>query len=156
MPVVINAEVILFKISGTVAMDVNCCCDDPPCVPTVSIVKGVTPNPIIVGQVASWTITITNTSDCEVPAGIEVSDSLPDEANILYVIGSQYGGTSSDATSAPVLTWLLPAIPIGGSVVLGYDTDTLSVGTFSNWATIDAGTGVGQSDTESLVVNPVP
>ena len=134
--------------------DCGCCAE--PCVPTVSIVKSVTPNPIIVGEVASWTITITNTSDCEVPAGIEVSDQLPDETDILYVADSLYGGASSDASAAPVLNWVLPAIPANGSVVLGYDTDTLDTGTFTNLATIDVGTGMGQSDTESLVVNPVP
>lgn len=127
--------------------------DSVPCVPTVSIVKSVTPNPITLGNIASWTITITNTSSCEVPSGIEVSDQLPDEADILYETGSQYGGTSNDSTSAPILTWVLPAIPVGDSVVLGYDTDTLSTGTFTNLATIDAGTGMGQSDSESLTVN---
>jgi hypothetical protein len=127
--------------------------DSVPCVPTVSIVKSVTPNPITLGNIASWTITITNTSSCEVPSGIEVSDQLPDETDILYETGSQYGGTSNDSTSAPILTWVLPAIPVGDSVVLGYDTDTLSTGTFTNLATIDAGTGMGQSDSESLTVN---
>jgi uncharacterized repeat protein (TIGR01451 family) len=127
--------------------------DSEPCVPTVSITKSVSPNPITLGNVASWTITITNTSSCEVPSGIEVSDQLPDEADILYETGSQYGGSSNDSTSAPILTWVLPAIPVGQSVVLGYDTDTLSTGTFTNLATIDAGTGIGQSDTESLTVN---
>jgi hypothetical protein len=127
--------------------------DSEPCEPTVSIVKSVSPNPITLGNIASWTITVTNTSSCEVPAGIEVSDQLPDESDILYEIGSQYGGTSNDSTSAPILTWVLPAIPVGDSVVLGYDTDTLSTGTFTNLATIDAGTGTGQSDTESLTVN---
>jgi uncharacterized repeat protein (TIGR01451 family) len=124
-----------------------------PCVPTVSIVKSVTPNPITLGGVASWTITITNTSNCEVPAGIEVSDQLPDETDILYVTGSLYGGSSNDASAAPVLNWTLPAIAAGDSVVLGYDTDTLDTGTFTNLATIDAGTGIGQSDSESLTVN---
>jgi uncharacterized repeat protein (TIGR01451 family) len=127
--------------------------DSVPCVPTVSIVKSVSPNPITLGNIASWTITVTNTSSCEVPAGIEVSDQLPDETDILYETGSQYGGTSNDSTSAPILTWVLPAIPVGDSVVLGYDTDTLSTGTFTNLATIDAGTGMGQSDSESLTVN---
>ena len=134
----------------------DCGCCEGPCEPSVSIVKSVTPNPIIVGEVASWTITITNTSACEVPAGMEVSDSLPDEADIRYVADSQYGGSSNDSTSAPVLNWVLPAIPAFGSVVLGYNTDTLSVGTFANFAQIISGTGAGQSDTESLVVNPVP
>jgi hypothetical protein len=127
--------------------------DSEPCEPTVSIVKSVSPNPITLGNIASWTITITNTSSCEVPSGIEVSDQLPDEADILYETGSQYGGSSNDSTSAPILTWVLPAIPVGDSVVLGYDTDTLSTGTFTNLATIDAGTGTGQSDSESLTVN---
>ena len=127
--------------------------DSEPCVPTVSIVKSVTPNPITLGGVASWTITITNTSNCEVPAGIEVSDQLPDETDILYVANSLYGGSSSDASAAPVLNWTLPAIAAGNSVVLGYDTDTLSTGTFSNLAIIDSGTGIGQSDSESLTVN---
>jgi hypothetical protein len=31
MPIVINAETILFKASGIVAMDIDCCCDEPPC-----------------------------------------------------------------------------------------------------------------------------
>lgn len=126
--------------------------DSEPCVPTVSIVKSVTPNPITLGGVASWTITITNTSACEVPSGMEVSDLLPDETDILYVVNSQYGGSSNDATSAPILYWTLPAIAAGNSVVLGYDTDTLSTGTFSNSATIESGTGTGQSDTENLTV----
>jgi ribosomal protein S9 len=52
----------------------DCGCCEPPCEPSVSIVKSVSPNPITLGNIASWTITVTNTSSCEVPAGIEVSD----------------------------------------------------------------------------------
>jgi hypothetical protein len=151
LALVIDTETTCELILTTYPPDVIV--DSVPCVPTVSIVKSVTPNPITLGNIASWTITITNTSSCEVPSGIEVSDQLPDETDILYETGSQYGGTSNDSTSAPILTWVLPAIPVGDSVVLGYDTDTLSTGTFTNLATIDAGTGMGQSDSESLTVN---
>lgn len=128
------------------------------CVPSVSIVKSVTPNPCILGEIAIWTITITNTSACEVPAGIEVSDQLPDETDILYVANSLYGGSSSDASAAPVLNWTLPAIPVGGSVVLGYETDTFSVGGFSNLVTIESGTGAGQNATADIeiVSDPSP
>jgi uncharacterized repeat protein (TIGR01451 family) len=151
LALVIDTETTCELILTTYPPDVTV--DSEPCVPTVSITKSVSPNPITLGNIASWTITITNTSSCEVPSGIEVSDQLPDETDILYETGSQYGGTSNDSTSAPILTWVLPAIPVGDSVVLGYDTDTLSTGTFANLATIDAGTGTGQSDTESLTVN---
>jgi uncharacterized repeat protein (TIGR01451 family) len=151
LALVIDTETTCELILTTYPPDVIV--DSEPCVPTVSITKSVSPNPITLGNVASWTITIANTSSCEVPSGIEVSDQLPDETDILYETGSQYGGTSNDSTSAPILTWVLPAIPVGDSVVLGYDTDTLSTGTFTNLATIDAGTGMGQSDSESLTVN---
>ncbi len=147
---VIDTETTFELILTTYPPDVIV--DSEPCVPAVSIVTSVTPNLINLGDVASWTITITNTSACEVPAGIEISDQLVDEADVRYIPGSQYGGSSSDATSAPLLYWTLPAIPVGGSVVLGYETDTLSVGGFSNLATIESGTGAGQNATADVEI----
>lgn len=147
-----NGGAVLFKQSGVVAMDESCCCG--PCVPTISITKTASPSVVELGQVVSWTITITNTANCEMPAGVEIVDSLPEETNIVYVDGTIYGGTTQDTSAAPSLLWTLPAIPAGGTVILGYDTDTLSIGTFENNAFVQSGAPPATASDSVEVIPP--
>jgi uncharacterized repeat protein (TIGR01451 family) len=129
MPIVINAETILFKTSGIVAMDVNCCCDIPPCVPEISVVKSVSPATVAENGTVTYTITITNISECPTEEIILIEDNIP--AGLAYIPGSiSAGGNDSNDQ---LLTWshsdqILP----GDFIVLSFQATPFTTGEIIN------------------------
>ena len=96
---------------------------DPP-VADVSIVKAVTDATPQIGDVVTFTVTVTNIGPDQATL-LEIADVLP--AGLVYQAGSIAGGDTQDDSVAPTLTWTIASLDPGVSVDLEYDVEIVAV-----------------------------
>jgi uncharacterized repeat protein (TIGR01451 family) len=105
--------------------------------PQLTVTKSATPNPFVVGQPATYTITVTNTGASPTSANITLSDPLPTGITLTSASGAGWSctGTSSlsctysGAALAPTAsTTLTLNVSVGATAVNGNNSATASGG----------------------------
>lgn len=131
----------------------------------LSVSKSLTsgPNPVLVGQQATWTetITVTNTGRSNATSVI-LSDLIGVNTTASFTIGSTSQGTAVYTPSTRRVSWTVGSLAPGSSVVLTYSVTGIFSGTGSqtlNTATVNGfdsftGGGITASATTTITVNP--
>jgi len=105
-------------------------------VPQLDVTKTASPNPFVVGQPASYTITVTNSGTAATVGNITVSDNLPAGITLTTAAGTNWAcsGTSaltctfSGTLAAGANTALTLNVAVGASATSGTNTATASGG----------------------------
>ncbi len=124
--------------------------------PQLSVSKTATPNPFVVGQTASYAITVTNTGGSPTSANIALSDTLPTGITLTGTSGTGWNCTGTTALSC---TYSGAALAAGASTTL---TLNVSVGASAtsgdNSATANGGgdpTCPAASNCTGIVIVPI-
>ena len=118
----------------------------------LALVKTATPNPVVVGQPLTYTLTISNAGPSAIAAGdtFSIQESLP--AGLTGCTYTPSGGTFTVGSIAPGATgtgtWTGLAIPNGGTATLtiACTVTASAASSISNTATVLPPTGVGDPD----------
>ncbi len=117
----------------------------------VSLTKGVSDGSPNVGDVVTFTVTVTNDGPDTV-TNVEVTDVLP--GGFTYTPASIAGGDSQDDTGAPTLVWTVTSLASGASVLLTFtatvEAPTGALGEHTNVAEV---TAADQFDSDSTPGN---
>lgn len=133
------------------------CTTDPttqgPCQANLSITKVASPQPVIVGNDLTYTITITNTSAFNTASNVVVNDTLPSGATFKSSTTSQ--GTCTGTTAIACNLGLLGA---GATATVVIVVTPSAAGALSNTATVTSSTpdpsAANNSSTATSTVNP--
>ncbi len=102
----------------------------------LSIVKVGTPNPVMIGEVLTYTLTITNNGPSDA-TGVMVTDNLPASVTFVSVDSSQ----GSCAEAALVVTCDLGTIVAGADATVIIEVTPNELGTLNNEATVTSDIG---------------
>jgi uncharacterized repeat protein (TIGR01451 family) len=118
----------------------------------LSITKADAPDPILLGQNLTYTITVNNAGPNSA-YGVTVADTLPAGVAFVSVTPSQGSCTGTSA-----ITCALGTIANGGSATVTIVVTTTATGTLNNTATVTSTTGDpstgNNSSTATTTVNP--
>ncbi len=120
----------------------------------LSVVKTGTPNPVVMGDVITFTLTVANNGPNDA-IGVELTDALP--AELAFVSANPSQGSCSGTT---MIVCALGILANGSSATFTLVATAVTVGTFDNTAVVSSQTyevdGANNQDTETVTVNPVP
>jgi uncharacterized repeat protein (TIGR01451 family) len=108
----------------------------PVTVPELTVGKTATPNPFVVGQPASYAVTVTNSGSAPTNGNITVSDTLPNGITLKSASGSNWTCTGSSTLSCTFTgtlavsasTTLTLDVNVGAAATSGTNTATASGG----------------------------
>jgi uncharacterized repeat protein (TIGR01451 family) len=128
----------------------------PPASADLAVTKTDSPDPVLVGQNLTYTVTVANGGP-DPATGVTLTDTLP--ANVTYVSATPSQGSCSQA--AGVVTCPLGTIAASGSatVTIVVTPQVAAVGTITNTASVTAveadPNGANNSASQNTTVNPV-
>ncbi|HWT15317.1 MAG TPA: DUF11 domain-containing protein [Patescibacteria group bacterium] len=105
-------------------------------VPILNITKSASPNPFVVGQNASYVITVTNTGNASTNANLVVTDTLPTGIGYVSAVGTNWSCAGAPALTCTYTGVLAPSastvltlnVSIGASAVNGNNTANVTGG----------------------------
>ena len=105
-------------------------------VPQLTVTKTASPNPFVVGQPASYTVTVQNTGTATTTANITIADTLPTGITLASAVGTNWSCTGTTALSCTftgtlatsVSTVLTLNVNVGTTATSGTNSATASGG----------------------------
>ncbi len=127
----------------------------------LSVTKTVSNATPTMGNVVTFTITVSNAAGLSDATGVSITDVVPSGYNNITAISN--GGTAVGNT----ITWSGLTIPSGSSVALTFNATVLTTGIYVNMAQVSAATETDidstpnnsistEDDQDDVLVNPVP